>query len=68
MLGVVVYAYGSTSEVPWLFVHELEHGELRVPERDGDALAYGALLERGGRGLRTVMWHAGSIAVSQPVR
>jgi len=33
--------------VPSLYVHELEHGELRVLERDGDVLAFGALLERG---------------------
>src|SRR5437870_672412 len=36
-----------TSAVPSLYVHELEHGELRVLERDGDVLAFGALLERG---------------------
>ncbi len=33
--------------MPSLYVHELEHGELRVLERDGDVLAFGALLERG---------------------
>src|ERR1700682_3479879 len=30
-----------------LYAHELEGGELRVLERDGDIAAFGALLERG---------------------
>ena len=34
-------------DVPSLYLHELAHGELHVLERDGQVLAFGALLERG---------------------
>jgi GNAT superfamily N-acetyltransferase len=34
-------------DVPSLYRHELEHRELHVLERDGQVLAFGALLERG---------------------